>query len=152
MAWILIAASVFVSVVSYPVVLQRIPALLNPKEWAANRLHETAGDIAENTSGRKLILTLAPLYAIEGGCDIYTELSAGSIIYRIADSLSATERDVTHTVGPETLAGMLARAEPSAVVLNVEFDFLEKPLFEQAVGADWEKKVYPDHSTAYFRH
>ncbi len=152
-----VVVCVFVAVVSYPVVLYRTVIVLVPESWEPMRLHRISEDIAERTKEPKLILTLAPLFALEGGCDIYPELSAGSIVYRIADSLTPSDRAVTHTVGPETLGALLEKSPPSAVILGVEpkyFSFLEEPLFELAVGPDrenWETKTYDTGPVVYFR-
>ncbi len=153
-ASVLVSVCVIVAVVSYPVVLYRTVIVLVPESWVPMRLHRVSEDIAEKTKEPKLILTLAPLYALEGGCDIYTELSAGSIIYRIADSLAPADREITHTVGPKTLAALLEKDPPSAVLLGVEMDFLEEPLFESAVLPEkekWETKTYDTGPTLYFK-
>ena len=166
-ASVFVAVCVLVAVISYPVVLYRTVIVLVPESWEPMRLHRISEDIAEKlktqnhvlsaVEGSKLILTLAPLYALEGGCEIYTELSAGSIVYRIADSLPPADRAVTHTVGPETLAALLEKNPPSAVLLGVEpryFSFLEEPLFESAVLPDrekWETKTYDTGPTLYFK-
>ena len=85
------------------------------------------------------------------GCDIYTELSAGGIIYRIADSLSAEERRITHTAGVETLAEILEKNPPSAVILHVEMGRLEEPIYKSVVTSDWKIKDYENGPIVYFR-
>ncbi len=147
---ILVALCVLVAVASYPVVLERIPRLFETDKWVPNRLHRISRDISEKTKGRGPILTLAPLYALEGGCDIYVELAAGPFVYRVADSMSPDERRITNAVGPETLEQLLEDNPPSAVIISVEPGFLEKPLFQTAVKRDWEKRVYEDGPVVYF--
>jgi len=159
-----VAVCVLVALVSYPVVLYRTVMVSVPESWVPIQLHRVSEDIAEKlktqnhvlsaVEGSKLILTLAPLYALEGGCDIYTELSAGSIVYRIADSLTAADRAVTHTVGPKTLEALLEKDPPSAVLLGVEMKRLEAPLFESTVVPDrenWETKTYENGLIVYFK-
>jgi 4-amino-4-deoxy-L-arabinose transferase-like glycosyltransferase len=151
----LVGVCVFVAVTSYPVVLKRTPLVLVPERWEPIEIHKISEDIAEKlkTQNSKLILTLAPLLALEGGCDIYTELSCGAIIYRAADSMSPYERGVTHTVGPKTLEELLKTSPPSAVILNVErgkLASLEAPL-QAVVKPDWERKVYENGFVAYFK-
>ncbi|MBN2594615.1 MAG: hypothetical protein JXA81_13995 [Sedimentisphaerales bacterium] len=138
---------------SYPLVLYRTPIALVPESWAPIEMHKVSEDIAGklNIQNSKLILTLAPLLALEGGCDIYTELSAGGIIYRIADSLSAEERQVTHTAGPETLAETLEKNPPLAVILGVEMGRLEEPIYKSVVTLDWKIKDYENGPIVYFR-
>jgi len=155
-ASVLVSVCVVVAVVSYPVVLYRTVIVLVPESWEPMRLHRISEDIAEKlkTQNSKLILTLAPLYALEGGCDIYTELSAGSIVYRIADSLTPADRATTHTVGPLTLGALLEKSPPSAVILGVEMDFLEDQLFLAAIAPEpqkWETKTYDTGPILYFK-
>jgi hypothetical protein len=140
-----------VAVLSYPQVLHRTPFALVPERWAPIEMHKVSQDIAGKTKEPKRILTLAPLLALEGGCDIYTELSAGAIIYRIADSLSPQEREITHTAGPESLLKLLEEKPPSAVILGVEMQRLETPIFESVVKSDWKRENYRDGPAVYFR-
>jgi len=157
----LVTACVLAAVACYPVVLYRTPIILVPERWVPIEIHRISEDIAKKlktqnhissaAEGSKLILTLAPLLALEGGSDIYTELSCGAIIYRIADSMSPSERSITHTVGPKTLIELLEKSPPSAVILGVEMRRLEKPIFESTVKPDWERKVYENGPIAYFR-
>ena len=153
-AFTLIAVSAVIAVVSNPVVLYRTPMLLVPESWVPIGLHNISEEIAQKTRQPKLILTLAPLFALEGGCDIYPELSAGAIVYRIADRLSSWNRDITHTVGPRTLKNLVEKSPPSTVILGVEMEVLEEPLFETAIQPDeknWERKVYESGPIVYFR-
>ncbi|MHC4719128.1 MAG: hypothetical protein ACYSYT_01470 [Planctomycetota bacterium] len=149
----LIVGCALASMLLYPVVLYKIPELLAPQGWVPNRVHRISKDIAEKTEGSKLILTLAPLYALEGSCDIYTELSAGVFVYRIADFLSPSDCRIAHAVGAKTLEQLIENSPPAAVVLGVEPKPLEIPLFMTAKPNQqgWEAKVYDDGPTAYFR-
>jgi hypothetical protein len=140
-----------VAVLSNPAVLYRTPFAFVPEKWTPTEIHEVSQDVAALTKEPKLILTLAPLLALEGGCDIYPELSAGAIIYRIADSLSAEQRRITHTAGIETLAESLKKNPPSAVIVGVEMERLEKPIYESVVKSDWKRKDYESGLIAYFR-
>ncbi len=146
-----LSACVVVAVVSYPVVLYRTVMLFYPEGWTPIQVHKISQDIAEKTKEPKRILTLAPLFALEGGCEIYTELSCGSIIYRIGDRLSAWNRDITHTVGPRSLAKLVEKEPPSAVIVNVEMRVLEESLLKIASTGNWERKVYEEGSVVYFR-
>jgi len=157
----LVTVCVLAAVACYPAVLYRTPIVLVPERWVPIEIHKISEDIAKKlktqnhvssaAEGSKLILTLAPLLALEGGSDIYTELSCGAIIYRIADSMSPSERSVTNTVGPKTLIELLEKSPPSAVILGVEMRRLEEPIFESTVKPDWERKVYENGIVVYFR-
>jgi len=152
---IVIAVCTLAAVVSYPVVLYRIPEVSAPRSWVPIRLHKVSEDIAEKTKSPKLILTLAPLYALEGGCNIYTQFSSGPFVYRVADFMSPTDLDITHTAGTGTLKQLLKKSPPGAVVLGVEPEFLEAALFQTAVSPKpekWQKHIYIDNGLiVYFR-
>jgi hypothetical protein len=149
----LVVACAVAAAASYPLVLLRVPKLLDPQSWTPVQLHRISQDIAEKTKSPKLILTLAPLYALEGGCDIYAEFSSGSFVYRIADFLQPSDRLLTHTVGPENLKELIDESPPSAVILGVDFRFLEIPLFKtvEPNSENWEAKVYENGPVVYFR-
>jgi len=140
-----------VALISYSIVLYRIPIAIIPERWVPIEIHNISEDIAAKTNEPKLMLTLAPLLALEGGGEIYTELSAGAIIYRIADSLSSEERLITHTAGIETLAEIIEKNPPSAVILGVEMERLEEPIYKSVITPDWKIKNYENGPIAYFR-
>ena len=150
-ASVLLTVCVFIVVLSNPVVLYRMPLVAASEIWTPNKLHEVSQDMVDVMGGPRLTLTLAPLFALEGGCDIYIELSCGAIIYRIADSLTTEEVQITHTVGMESLGLLLAaRQPPGAIITGMEMEQLEKPLVRVA-GQDWLRKDYPDGPTLYYR-
>ncbi|MEJ2703339.1 MAG: glycosyltransferase family 39 protein [Sedimentisphaerales bacterium] len=146
-----IALGALIAVLSYPVVLYRTLMVVVPERWAPVELHGISKDIVAKTKEPKQILTLAPLLALEGGGKIYTQLSAGAIIYRIADSLSPEERQITHTAGPKELPELIEEIPPSAVILGVEMPRLEEPIFKLVVRPDWKREDYENGPTVYFR-
>ncbi|MHC4791505.1 MAG: hypothetical protein ACYS8Y_08745 [Planctomycetota bacterium] len=148
-----VAICVVIAVVANPVVPGRIGMLFSLRKWVPIRLHKISEQIGEEIIEPKRILTLEPLLALEGGCDIYPEFSSGVFVYRIADQLSAWNREITHAVGPRELGRLIEDLPPSAVILGTEPEYLEAPLFEIAVKSDkekWERKIY-DGLIVYFR-
>ncbi len=149
----LIAASAVVSVSLYPVVLRRIPDLARPQNWVPIRLHYISRDIAQRTKGPEPILTLAPLYALEGGGNIYDEFSSGPFVYRIADYMRPSDCQVARAVGPELLGQLLEKSPPAAIILGAERKPLEAP-FLQAIAShshQWQVEVYDNGLIVYFR-
>lgn len=139
----LVGVCAVVAISSCPFVLYRITMLGDPESWVPIRLHNISDEIAQEIPEPGPVLTLAPLFALEGGCDIYTELSAGPIVYRIADSMSPSDRLITHTIGPRMLPQLLEKARPSAVILGVEPSY-EGPVKQavQSDSKDWDRQVY----------
>ena len=95
------------------------------------------------------VLTLAPLYALEGQCRIYPQLVAGPFVYRVADSLTDKDREITNTVGPDTLEQLIAQNPPSAIIVGTEQAILEDALIEIALSRNWRKQNYPNGITVY---
>ena len=149
-AIVFIIICVTVSVASYPFVLYRIPAVLTPEVWTPIKLHGLSKDIADEISEPKLVMTLAPLYAIEGGCEIYNELSAGPFAYRVADYLSPEERKITHTVGTKNISELISEKPPSALITGADTETLEKPILNSIKGLNWRRKEYKTGLTVYF--
>jgi hypothetical protein len=151
---ILVIACAVVASASYPVVLQRIPMLSNPQGWVPMQLHEISKTIAERTKSPKLVLTLAPLYALEGGCEIYPQLASSPFVYRVAHLMTDSELETVKAADPKTLKAILEESPPSAVILGVEMKSLETPLFDMTIGSDrrsWEEKTYEQGPVVYFR-
>jgi len=147
------AGATLLSVVAYPVVLSRIVFVLVPEKWAPVALHRLSRELARGIDERGPVLTLGPLYPLEGGRDIYPELSGGAIVYRIADQMTAEERQVTRTVGPETVDAMVKDHPPTAVIVGVEpprFGFLEEPL-RRIAQPNWPRETYDGTLQVYRR-
>lgn len=131
-----------VSALLGPTALSRTVLVLVPEKWQPITVHAASRAMMEQVKEPKRVLTLGPLYALEAGCDIYPELSCGSIVYRIADRMTPEERRITHAVGPETLDEILADRPPAAVIVGVEpgkFSSLEDPL-RRIAAPDWPVK------------
>jgi hypothetical protein len=67
--------------------------------------------------------------------------------------MTAADLKTVKAVGPKTLKVLLEDSPPSAVILGVEFEFLEVPLFQAAEPnpENWEAKIYENGPTVYFR-
>ncbi len=142
-----------VAVLAYPVVLYRSIFVLVPERWTPIELHQEARELTAKVEEPAVVLTLGPLYALEGGRDIYRELACGSIIYRVADRLSVEERQITHTIGPKALDELAQRHPPAAVIVGTEpsrFSFLEEPL-RRWVPSDWLRETGKGTRQVYVR-
>jgi len=152
-AVVLMIACAFTTIGSNFEVFERIPQLLTPRSWVPIQVHNISQDIVGRAKSPKLALTLSPLYAIEGGCEIYTEFSAGPFVYRIADDLSPSDRRLLNAVGSESLGELPKNHPPSVMILGLEPKFLEVPFFRH-IKPDketWDVKIYDNGPMVYFR-
>ena len=149
----LMGIAAVISILAYPVVLYRSIFVLVPERWTPVELHKESLDLTAKVKEPAVVLTLGPLYALEGGCDIYREFACGSIIYRVADRMSVEERQITRTVGPKTLDELVKGRPPAAVIVGVEssrFSFLEDPL-RRWVPSDWPRETGKSTRQVYLR-
>jgi len=140
----LVVLCALIAVVSYPLVVLRIPQAFERQNWVPILVHEISKDIVERAGSNAQILTLTPLLALEGGGQIYRELSAGVFAYGVSDFMSAEDLAVSHTAGPKELARLIRTCPPAAVVVGLEWQSLEEPLIRTAVGPGWYSKAYGD--------
>ncbi len=119
-AVIVVAACALTQTASHPSLLRRISILFHPQSWIPMKVHQISEEVAEKIKEPKLIATLAPLYALESGCDIYLELASGWDGCKIASALPASKRTVTNTLNPKTFRKMLEERPPSGIVIDVD--------------------------------
>jgi 4-amino-4-deoxy-L-arabinose transferase-like glycosyltransferase len=117
--------------VAIPVYTPGLALLNQPNEWLPTRVHRYGQFIedlvsnpgaagAQSTTGN--VLTLAPLYALEGGASIYPEFATGPFAWRVSPLVSDTDRARFHIVGTEELSGLLESDPPRAILTGVEED------------------------------
>jgi hypothetical protein len=138
----LLAVGAGAVVLANPTVLSRSFAVLVPERWVPVRLHRAAQEMAAKIEEPRRVLTLGPLYALEGNCDIYPEL-ANPFTYRVADRLSAEERALTHTIGAASLNELIRDRPPAGVIVGVEppyMSFLEDAL-RLSVPPTWRRET-----------
>jgi hypothetical protein len=149
----LMGAAAIVAVLACTIVLDRCLFLAVPERWTPIEFHKVSVKIGADLKEPGPVLTLGPLYALEGGRDIYPELSCGSVVYRVADRMTAPARQITHTVGPETLPELVRVHPPAGVIVGIEpsyFASLEEPL-RKLVPPDWLRDTYGDTLQVYRR-
>jgi hypothetical protein len=160
-ALILVIAFSLAQAASQPFALLRVSRILRPQSWIPMKVHQISEEIAQKAGEPKLVATLAPLYALESGCDIYPELSSGLAGCKIAGVMSDAKRQITNTLNEETFKETLAKKPPCVVVIE------GKPLFSVGLvilriaktkwpeqdydETMWERKEYPLDVVIYFR-
>lgn len=147
----MLAACVLIAIVQQAALLKPIANLTTPQEWEPVRLHNLSQKIAQTIDKKGPVLTVSPLYALEGGRQIYPQFSAGLFVYRIADNLTGEQRRLTNTVGPDSLKQLIIDTPPAAVIVGTEkgsgFDRIENTLLE-AADPNWPRLSF-DSLTVY---
>lgn len=112
-----------------------------PYAWGPMGVHRVGQELA-GLVGPGPVLTLAPIYAQEGGLPIYPELARGPYSFREAPHLDPELRQRYKLAGPQELSALLAQRPPAAILTQVERERrLEKPL------EDWARQhAYQPHA------
>ncbi|MFC1676692.1 ArnT family glycosyltransferase [Planctomycetota bacterium] len=140
--------------------LTRVSTVLKPQSWIPVKVHRIALGIARKSTSHKPVATLLPIYALEAGRNIYTELAAGPFAYKVASAMSPDQIDTANIITPKKLKQQLHDSPPSIVILSspsrdIEFVLLriaktkwpEQDYDEQL----WERKEYDIGFTVYIR-
>jgi hypothetical protein len=98
---------------------QNLGLTLSPVESLAVRIH-TAGRELVSRVGTGRVLTLAPIYPLEGGASIYEEFATGSFGWRVAPLIPIEERLEVGLVADSDLQKMLQLKPPAAILTGYE--------------------------------
>ena len=93
--------------------------LRSPWGWIPVRLHARGEKLRAKVAGGR-ILTLAPLYPLEGGLSIYPSFSTGPFAWRLAPFVEPGKAARLGLMTPRTIASALDADAPSAILLNIE--------------------------------
>jgi hypothetical protein len=149
----LLAACVFISIGQQIILLNHVKDFSKPQTWRPVQLHNLCQSIALSIDKKGPVLTISPIYALEGGRQIYPQLSAGLFVYRIADNLTDEQRRLTNTVGPNSLKILTVDPPPAAIIVGTEkgsgFDTVENTLLE-VTDPYWRRQRF-DNLNVYTR-
>jgi hypothetical protein len=141
---IVVIACTFSAVASNPFSLLRISRILRPQSWIPMKVHQISEEVAQKIREPKLVVTFAPLYALESGCDIYPELSSGWEGCEIASLMSASEREITNTLDAEAFREMLKETPPSAIVIDRISRSSVGLVFLRIAKTEWPEQDYDE--------
>jgi 4-amino-4-deoxy-L-arabinose transferase-like glycosyltransferase len=126
-------------------------ARLNPslrlEDWVPSQVHRVGLEI-KGAVGRGRVLTLAPLFPLEGGAGIYEQLAAGPFTWRVAGQLPAVERQRLGVVGGDDLAALLGIERPAGILTGLEVS-LEGPLVEYAQAHGYRARQLSNGATLW---
>ena len=127
----LIAALVLAACIGTPILLSTAPRIVRVAHWTGFQVHRDAARIAKlaRVEGpRSSMATLSPVYALEGGLQVYPALAMGPFVYRASAWIPADDRrHYTSLVSPATVGSMLENAPPTAILTGEE-GVLDAPL------------------------
>jgi hypothetical protein len=103
-------------------------------EWIPMKVHQEGLAVAR-TAGNGRVLTLAPIFPLEGGADVYPELATGPFAWRVGPYVEESVEARVKTWDPDNLDRMLSDRPPALVLVGWEKD-LDVPLLGYAKEHD----------------
>ncbi|MEJ2697510.1 MAG: hypothetical protein P8013_12795 [Candidatus Sulfobium sp.] len=132
--------SAVISTIQNKDIPEKIKFAFSKKEWIPARVYTISGNVSEITGPDKFILTLAPIFALEGGERIYPELSTGPFLFRYGRFFSDYQHRIAVSTDPRSLPALLQQEPPDAVLVGFENIFLEESLIDYAERSGWQKR------------
>ncbi len=142
--WLTVIVSLLEALASLPSSLGR----LAPSAWPVFSAHEKSEVIAALVP-RGRVLTLAPIFPLEAGREIYPEFATGPFAWRTASFIGPRERAIFGFVAPADLEGYLAADPPAAVLTGFEHHEYELPLLCYARSHGYVSHQLPDRGVLW---
>jgi membrane protein YdbS with pleckstrin-like domain len=109
--------------------------LFQQNRWSTLKVHSIGCRLAAAT-GKGKVLSLAPIFPLEGGLQIYPELTAEPFAFRNGSALPAAERLRQKMLGPGELPALLAEQPPKGILVGTE-PLVEGPVIGFAKTRDY---------------
>jgi hypothetical protein len=116
-----------------------------PHLWDPVRAHETGLELRRLVGADAgKVLTLAPVFPLEGGLDIYPQFVTGAFAWRSSHLVPAEKRKRVGLISPYDLDALLANDPPRAILLRDKDERLNKPLIAYATAHNFKPQKIRD--------
>jgi hypothetical protein len=120
---------------------KEIMFLKSPDRWVPVRAHNVGKEVKSIIGGGK-VLTLAPIFPLEGGVDIYPQFATAHFAWRSAHLLSENERKKYGIISDDELDSFLIGDKPDGILVGDEV-LLEEPFINYAKRQEYKPvKLY----------
>ncbi|MDQ3927849.1 MAG: hypothetical protein M3328_01750, partial [Chloroflexota bacterium] len=124
-------------------------ALAKPVRWVPAEVHNLGLEISRYAGNRK-VLTFAPIYALEGGADIYDLFAPGPFLWRSSSLLTPEERRDLNVPSQEEFNALLEKEPPGAILTGFE-QGLEDSWIAFAMSHGYEMVSLPGEKVLWLR-
>lgn len=148
--WATGVAAAVAALLAIPRYAEGAEIVFDPSEWLPLKVH-ARGEYLGELAGHAPILTLAPIYPLEGGAPIYPEFVTGPMGWRVATLLTPEERTRFDLVGIDDLEAHLAAAPPRAILTGIHDNDIdvEEPLLAYVQEHGYVPVALPEEGTLW---
>jgi hypothetical protein len=115
----------------------KVNKLSNPQNWLTVQYHNYGYEISKYT-GKGKVLTLAPIFALEGGAEIYPEFSSSPFTWRTSEFVNTQIRKRMKIISKPDLDEFLKNDPPLGILTGFE-EHLEGDLIRWGKENKFEK-------------
>lgn len=123
-------------------------SLLRPEAWSPAAVRAVGARIAREVGGP--VLTLSPIYALEGGLPIYEQFASGPFAWRVSSLVPGSARAALNVVSPEELEAVLTAKPPAGILVGREAE-LEGAFVAYAMAHDFRPLDVGEELTLWVR-
>ncbi len=126
-----------------------IARLANPRSWYPLKVHRLGQEI-QTASPNGKVLTLMPIYPLDGGAEIYPEFATGPFDWRTGHLLTTNQRRTFQVISEEELDNFLKYDPPGAILVGLH-PGQEEPLVEYARRKGFKARSLTEDLTLWVR-
>ena len=126
-----------------------IARLGNPRSWYPLQVHRLGQEIQAASTEAK-VLTLTPIYPLDGGAEIYAEFATGVFAWRTGHLLTADERQAYQVISEEELNDFIRIDPPGAILVGLH-PGQEGPLIDYAQRQGYKESALSEVLTLWVR-
>jgi len=118
--------------------------------WKPLVIHQVGVDIQEQLGAGSKVFTVAPLYPLEAGLQVYPPMATGVFAFRTGSLLNAGERQVQHIISKENLDAYLDADPPDGILVGFD-QVLEQPVIQYAISRGYSSIALDTRLTLWSR-
>jgi len=126
-----------------------IARLGNPRSWYPLQVHRLGKEIQAASTEAK-VLTLTPIYPLDGGAEIYAEFATGVFAWRTGHLLTVDQRQAYQVISEEELDDFLRKDPPGAILVGLH-PGQEGPLIDYARQEGFKESLLSEDLTLWVR-
>lgn len=126
-----------------------IARLANPRSWYPLKVHRLGQEI-QSASSQGKVLTLTPIYPLDGGAEIYPEFATGPFAWRTGHLMTVDQRQAFQVISEAELNDFLSKDPPGAILVGLH-PGQEGPLIDYAQRDGFKEHSLSEDLTLWVR-
>ncbi len=118
--------------------------------WKPLVIHQVGMDIRERIGTDGQVFTIAPIYPLEGGLQVYAPMATGVFAFRTGSLLNAEQRQQQGIVSKENFEAYLDKDLPEGILVGFD-QVLEEKIIQFAVSREYKAHPLAQGLTLWIR-